>query len=450
MIKSMLSGIVAKNMRKKLTNWTIKEEDVTEVLKQIRIALLDADVNLLVVKDFIKNIRQKAVGMVIEPNQEPDKVLLTIIKSELVKILGNNTTEISFNAKPLKIMMVGLQGSGKTTSIAKMANYFQKKLNKKVLLVALDIYRPAAVEQLRTLAKEINCDVFYKDDKSVNNIAIKAMDFAQEQKHDVILFDTAGRLQTDEKLMNELYGLKKIISPQEIIMVVDAMSGQDIINVAREFNQLLKLSGLVISKMDSQARAGAVLSITSMLNIPVKFVGTGEKVGSLDIFHPDRVADQILGLGDILTLVEKASEVVDQDRTKKSLARMLAGKFDLEDLMSQMDQMNKMGSMSSIAKMLPGNIKLSDEKIQLAETRMEVWKILLNSMTLKERRNPALFKKHPNRKSRVIKGAGRKPDELNKLLSEWEKAKVKMDEVAKNLKKGKNPFASMQNMFSGK
>ena len=444
MFKTMISSIVAKNMKKKLTNWTIKEEDVAEVLKQIRIALLDADVNLFVVKEFIKNIRIKAVGTVIEPNQEADKVLLKIIKDELIEILGQNTKPLNINSNFNKIMLVGLQGSGKTTSISKLAYYLKTKKEKKVLLVALDIYRPAAVDQLATLAKEIDVEMFFKPNTKVEDIAKQATIYAEENGFDVVLYDTAGRLQTNQELMQELKNVRKITSAQEVILVVDAMAGQDIINVAQEFNDNLNLTGLIITKLDSQARAGAVLSIISLLKIPVKFTGTGERVGSLDIFYPDRMADQILGLGDIMTLAEKAADVVDEDKAKKSFARMLAGKFDLEDLMSQLEQLNKMGSMSSILKMFPGAAgKISEDKINTAEGKIRIWKILMSSMTKQERRNPILFKKHPNRKIRVVKGSGRRSDELNKMLAEWEKSKQKMDEMGKMIRKGKNPFSEL-------
>ncbi|MDR1234984.1 MAG: signal recognition particle protein [Mycoplasmataceae bacterium] len=441
MFKTLLSSIVAKHFKKKLDSWTIKEEDVTEVLKQIRIALLDADVNLLVVKEFIKNIRQKAVGRVINQGEDPEQVLLAIIKDELVDILGKHTETVDTNKKQIRIMMVGLQGSGKTTTAAKLANYFKTKFQRKPLLVALDIYRPAAIDQLETLAKEINADFFQKGTQNPIVIANQALEFAENNQNNVIIFDTAGRLQTNDELMEELKGIRNRVSPDEILLVVDAMSGQDVINVASEFNKNLDLTGFVITKLDSDARAGASLSLTHLLNVPVKFTGVGERIGSLDIFHPDRIADRILGLGDIVTLAEKATEVLDEDKAKKSLARMLAGKMDFEDLLEQMKQMSKLGSMSTITKMLPNAPKLTDDKLFEAEKKMKTWQILMTSMTLKERRNPGLFKKYPNRKIRVVKGSGCKPDDLNKMLAEWEKAKKKMFEIGSMIRNGRNPFS---------
>lgn len=443
--KTMISGIIARNMKKKLTNWTISEEDVTEVLKQIRIALLDADVNLLVVKNFIKAIREKAVGYVMEKGQEADKVLLNIVKEELVTILGKNQEDLKLDDKQTRIMLVGLNGAGKTTSVAKVANWLKVKKDKNPMMVALDIYRPAAIDQLDQLAQKINVPCYKEDTKDVIGIAEHAMHEAEKNGNNVILFDTAGRLQTNVELMNELKNIKKAVKPQEIILVVDAMAGQDIINVAREFHETLDLTGLIITKLDSEARAGAVLSITNLLNIPVKFTGTGEAIGSLDIFYPERMADQILGLGDIMSLAEKAADRMDEDKAKKSFTRMISGKFDLEDLMTQMEQISKLGSLGGLMKMLPGNLanKVSESQITDAEQKMAAWRILMSSMTKKERRNPALFKKQPNRKIRVVKGSGRKPDELNKMLSQWEKAKVKMDEIGKKLKAGKNPLMDL-------
>lgn len=445
MFKSMISSIVSKNMKKKLDNSTIKEEDIVDVLKQIRISLLDADVNLLVTKNFIKNIREKAIGTIVDPGQKPDEIFLTIIKNELVEILGKETSLINFEKKGLKIMLVGLQGSGKTTTAGKIASYVKNKSKKSPLLVACDIYRPAAIDQLRTLSKELNVHFFEKGNENPTKIAKAALEQSIINKDDCTIFDTAGRLQTNKELMNELVQLKKVISPDEILLVVDSMAGQDIINVAEEFHKALNLTGIIITKLDSDARAGAALSLRSVLNIPIKLTGVGEKLGSLDLFHPDRIADKILGYGDILTLAEQASDVIDEKSAKKSLQKMLSGKMDLEDLLKQMEQLTKMGSFGSLMNMLPNSSglssKMSDEKIYEIENKINIWRVLLSSMTLKERRNPQLLKKNPNRRTRIIKGSGRKPDELNKMLSEWEKGKTRMEELGKQIKKGKNPFS---------
>lgn len=436
MLKSMISTIVTKKMQKKLKDSTIEEEDIKDVLKEIRISFLDADVNLDVTKKLIKNIKEKCIGTIVSPDENPDHVVLKIIKEELVEILGKNTAKIDYDKKPLKIMMVGLQGSGKTTTCGKIANLVKNKHSKNPMLVALDVYRPAAIEQLRTLAKDIKTDFYEKGKADPVKTSKEAILEAGKNKNDVIIFDTAGRLQTNDELMKELENIKKTVKPDEIFLVVDGMAGQDIINVANEFNSRLKLTGLIITKLDSDARAGAALSLTSILNVPVKLIGTGEKISEIDLFHPDRMADRILGLGDMLTLAEKASENIDEKSMKKTIQKMLSGKMDLEDLLMQMKQFQKMGSMNSVMSMIPGSNKISEDKIFQAEEKMKIWEVMLSSMTLEERRNPSLLKRNANRRARIIKGSGRKPDELNKLLNQWEKSSKQMEQVGKLVKKG--------------
>lgn len=448
MLKSMIASIVTKSMAKKLKSKTITEDDIKDVLREIRIALLDADVNLFVVKKFINSIKEKAIGEMPPERVSPSDFLLNIIKDELIEILGNDKKEVNFNKKQTKIMMVGLQGSGKTTTCAKIAQYARNNYKKKPLLVACDIYRPAAIEQLETLANENKFDFLEKGTQNPAITTKQALELAENNKNDLIIIDTAGRLQTNEKLMNELVDIKKALNPDEILLVVDAMSGQDIINVAKEFDRVLKLTGIVITKLDSDARAGAALSLTSLLNVPIKFTGTGEKVGSLDLFYPERMASRILGLGDIMTLAEKATDVIDEKKAKGQMQRMLSGKMDLEDLYNQMEQIGKMGSISGIANMIPGlQNKITADKEHDIEQKLKNMKVLLSSMTLKERRNPKLFKKEPNRKVRVVKGAGRKIDELNKLLKQWEEGNKKMGELGSKIKSGINPFAGGKTPF---
>ncbi|WP_412032040.1 signal recognition particle protein [Malacoplasma muris] len=441
MFQSMIASIVSKSMKKKLENSTIKEEDLIDVLKQIRISLLDADVNLTVTKTLLKNIKESAVGTIVDPGKDADQVLLVIVKEELLKILGEKTASIDYKKNPLKIMMVGLQGSGKTTTAAKIAYFLKTKHSKKPLLVAADIYRPAAIDQLKTLSNEINVDFYDKQKQNPVKTSKESIEIARKNGNDAIIVDTAGRLQTNKELMDELVNIKKNFSPDEILLVVDAMAGQDIINVAQEFNDKLKLTGFIITKLDSDARAGAALSLRSILNVPIKFTGVGEKIGSLDIFHPDRVADKILGYGDMMTLAEQAAENLDEKVVKRSFQKMLSGNMDLEDLMNQMEQLTKMGSIGSIMQMLPGAPKITENKLNEIEEKMKTWKVLLSSMTVKERRNPAIIKKNNNRKIRITKGSGKKMDDLNKLLNEWEKSKARMEEVGKVIKKGQNPFS---------
>ncbi|MBU3830872.1 MAG: signal recognition particle protein [Candidatus Ureaplasma intestinipullorum] len=440
-LNGLIGNIVAKRMAKKLKTSAITEDDVRDLLREIRIALLDSDVNLLVVKNFINNIKTKVIGQIIGENEKPSDFVLRVIKEELIEIFGREHKEININKKQPRIMLVGLQGSGKTTTAAKLANFYKNKYDKNPLLVAADIYRPAAIEQLRVLADEVNVNFYQNGTKNAAEIVSEALEIAKNN-NDFIIVDTAGRLQTNTELMEELVEIKKVYDPDEILLVVDAMAGQDIINVAEEFNKYLKLTGLIITKLDSDARAGATLSLTSLIKVPIKFTGIGEKIGSLDVFYPDRMADRILGLGDIMTLAEKAADVYDEKQARNAMQRMLSGKMDLEDLMKQMEQLNKMGSLSGLMKMMPTklNDKISENKLNEMEEKMKVWKILLSSMTLKERRNPRLFKKYPSRKLRVVKGSGRNMDELNKLLKQWELARDKMADAGKMLQSGKNPF----------
>jgi signal recognition particle subunit SRP54 len=372
MLKSMISSIVAKHFKKKLDNLTIKEEDINELLNQIKISLLDADVNVNVVKTFLQNIKTNVVNKTLSQGQDPQQYVLSVIKEELIEILGSNPKVINTEKPLLKIMLVGLQGSGKTTTCAKLAYYFQKYFKKNPLLVAIDVYRPAAIEQLKTLASEIKVDFFDKGAQNPVLTADESIKIAKIQENDVIIYDTAGRLQTNEKLMNELVEIRNKVNPDEILFVADAMNGQEIVNVASEFNKHLDLTGFIITKLDGDARAGAALSLTNLLNIPVIFSGTGEKIGSLEQFYPDRIANRILGLGDVASLAEKANDVVEKDKMKKSFTRMLAGKMDLEDLIIQTQQLNKVGDISSISKMIPGSGKISDDQIQQAENKIKV------------------------------------------------------------------------------
>lgn len=445
--KSMLGRIIFKNIKKKLDSLTISEDDITETLRQIRIELLNADVNILVIKKFLQKVREKAIGYVMEANEQAYNVILQIVKEELINILGQQQSEIILQKNGLtKIMLVGLQGSGKTTTVAKLANWLKTKKEKKILIVALDIYRLAALDQLKQLSQKINCECFTLPNKSVDDITAASLEYAKKNKFDCIIFDTAGRLQTNEEMMNELKRIKKVINPNEIIYVVDAMAGQDIINVVDKFNSMLKLTGLIITKIDSEARCGAALSITSLIKIPIKFIGNGEMIGNLNIFYPDRIANQILGLGDFKTLSEKIDEKIDKNSVKKSFTRMIAGKFDLEDLMLQMQQVKKIGSISGILKFLPNiSDKINDGQIENIEEKMKKWNVLLSSMTRKERRYPNIIKKQITRKKRIIDGSGCTSDDLNKLLAQWEKAKIKMEEIGKKIKSGKNPIFDLLN-----
>lgn len=415
----------------------LKEEDIVEITRDIRMALLEADVNLKVVKDFISKVKEKIIGQELMKQLNPGQQMVKIVKEELTSILGNNTKELKITKKPFVIMMSGLQGGGKTTTCAKLANYFRsKKKMERILLVAADVYRPAAVNQLVSLAKQINIDYFEKgSSQDIDNIVKEAMEKAFDEKYDLVIIDTAGRLSIDEKLMDELVRVKTLIKPDEIFFVADALSGQDIINVATTFNEKLKLTGTIITKLDSDARGGAALSIRYLLNIPIVFIGTGEKISNLDLFHPDRMADRILGMGDVLSLIEKAEEVIDEKKSKKMLNKMIQGNFDLDDLLDNLKQVRKLGSLQKILKFLPGNLKIDSSKAEKAEEKIKLFEILISSMTKDERKDPRLLK-NASRKNRIIKGSGRSVQEYNLLVNEFEMMKKRMKEFSNKAKSG--------------
>ena len=418
----------------------LTEQNMEEMIKEIRVSLLEADVNYKVVKEFTNSVKEQALGQNVLSTLSPGQMILKIIKDELVKLLGEENDALNISGLTC-IMMVGLQGSGKTTTSAKIANLLRKKQNKKPLLIGLDVYRPAAIDQLITLGKTIGVDVFYdKETKNVVDIATRGLAYARENGHDLLIFDTAGRLHIDEELMQELKDVAASIKPREVLLVVDAMSGQDSVNVAKEFNDKLRITGLVMSKLDGDARGGAALSIKHLTGIPIKFSGIGEKIEDIEIFYPERMAERILGMGDVLTLIEKAEEAIDEKEAKKTVNKMMNGTFTLDDMLSQMEQINKLGSMKGIMKFIPGMPKISDEQMDQATQQLKKTKAVISSMTKEERIHPEILK--ANRKIRIAKGSGTQASDVNRVLNQHEKMKEMMKQMKGMLKNGKNPFGA--------
>lgn len=414
----------------------LTEVNMEEMLKEIRVALLEADVNFKVVKEFVNSVKEKALGQEVFTKVSPGQMVVKIVHDELEELLGADQCEISLKKKPTIIMMCGLQGSGKTTTSGKLALLFKKKFNKKVLLVAGDVYRPAAIDQLVTVGRQVGVEVLNLGDKiSPVEIAKKGVEKAKNENYDVVIIDTAGRLQIDEVLMNELVDIENSVHPDEELLLVDAMSGQDAVNVAKAFNTKLHLTGMIMSKLDGDARGGAALSIKHLTGIPIKYAGVGEKLTDLEIFHPDRMADRILGMGDIVSLVEKVKEEIDEKEAKKTANKMLKGKFDLNDMLSQLEQVNKL-SMNSMLKLIPGMPKISEEDQEKAKKQMAATKAIIYSMTPQERANPDIIKN--SRKMRIAKGCGKTNQDVNRVLKQYEQMKEMMKQM-KNKFGGRMP-----------
>lgn len=423
----------------------ISEENIKVALREVRVALLEADVNYNVVKEFINKVRDRALGEKVYEKITPGQQIIKYIHEELVKVLGGDTCEVEFSKSgPTVIMMCGLQGSGKTTHTAKLASYFRKRNKKHPLMVAADIYRPAAIDQLITLGRQLSIPVYSEDSNNVPDICKHALEFAKVNKHDLVILDTAGRLHIDEEMMKELILVKEAVSPHEILFVADSMIGQDAVTTAAEFNQKLNFSGVILTKMDGDSRGGAALSIREVTGKPIKFVGTGEKLDEIEMFHPDRLAQRILGMGDILSLVEKAQDNIDQAEAERLANKLQKEDFTYEDFLSQIKQIKKMGSIKSMLKMMPGlGTKLDamdiDEK---AFTKIEA---IIHSMTKKERNKPSLL--NGSRKLRIAKGSGRSVQEINQLIKQFEQMnmmmrqmrKIGFDKLAKGMFGGQSP-----------
>lgn len=406
----------------------ITEENITEAVKEIRMALLEADVNYEVVKEFTKNVKEKALGLDVQKNLKPDELFIKLVKDELIRLLGEDYEALEVTKNPTIIMLVGLQGSGKTTTCGKIANLVRKKHAKKPLLVACDIYRPAAIDQLVEVGKSLNIPVYTEGKEDPRKIVVNALNKAKEDKNDYIIVDTAGRLHIDEELMNELKDITKLINPHEIILVIDAMMGQDAINVIKGFNDKLNLTGAILTKMDGNTKGGVALSVRHLTNVPIKFIGDSEKLDGLTEFYPERMADRILDMGDILSIAEKASEAISEEEAKDMSKKMMRGTYDLEDFLTNMKQIKKLGPLENILKMLPGARNLNLNEVKIDPKEMAHVEAIVLSMTPYERKHPEILK--ATRKQRIAKGSGRTVEEVNRLLKQFDQMKQMMKQMS--------------------
>lgn len=444
-----LSDRLNKTIRNIAGKGKLTDDNMESMLKEVRLALLEADVNYKIVKDFLNDVREKSRGEDVINSVQPGEMLVKIVHDELVNLLGNEEAELHFKESGITtIMMVGLQGTGKTTSVGKIARICKTKLERNPLLIAADVIRPAAIDQLKTLGKEIDTEVFSLGTETSALDTVKAgMKYAKENGFDTVFIDTAGRLHIDEELMDELVNIESYVHADEILLTVDAMTGQDIVNVARAFSERLPLTGLVVTKFDGDSRGGGVLSVKKITGVPIKFVGEGEKLEDMNIFYPDRMADRILGMGDVVSLVEKAQEKMDQEAAEKAMKHMLEGKFDLNDMLIQLEQTSKLGPLSGILKMLPGYSQYSDLIDEAkASDGMKKTKAIIQSMTMEERRNPDKIRS--TMKKRIATGSGTSLTEVNKVLNQFVKTKRAMDAIGGMQKRGSLNEENLEKMMN--
>lgn len=406
---------------------TLNEKDIDLMMKEIRLSLLEADVNFKVVRDFTAEVKQKAIGENILKSLKPGDQVVKVVFDELKKLMGDETAGVVFKPSGVStFMLVGLQGAGKTTHCGKLALFLRKRNAKKPLLVATDVYRPAAIDQLKKLGSEINVPVFsLGTNEKPQTIVKKALEFAKKEGNDLVIIDTAGRLHIDETLMRELQDIEGIAKPEEVLLTIDAMMGQDAINVIKTFNEKLKLTGCIITKLDGDTRGGVALSVRYLTDVPVKFIGVGERIDQIDLFHPERMASRILGMGDVLTLVEKAQEAVDEEEAEEMLKKMKFGSFNYNDFLKQLKWLKRMGSLKGLLKLIPG-VPQEMKNTEIGEEKLLYPKAIIQSMTEKERTNPDLISRSPSRRERIAKGSGRPYPEVNKLVKQFEDMRKQM------------------------
>ncbi len=418
-LQKVVSGIKSRGV--------INEDNISDIVREIRLCLLEADVNVKIVREFIDSVKEKALGEEVRKSIKPGDMFVKILKDELVSLLGGDAAPLELNHKPTIVMVVGLQGGGKTTTIGKIGNMVRKKHNKKPIFIACDVYRPAAIDQLKSIGKQLNIEVYDEGKGNPVEIAKRGIEYAKTKGYDYILIDTAGRLQIDEKLMDELASIEKEVKPNEELLVIDAMMGQDAINVITGFNDKLKLSGCVLTKMDGDTKGGVALSLRHLTNIPIKLIGDSEKLDGLSEFYPERIANRILGDGDLLSIIEKTESELDQDEMMSAAKKMQKGKFDLDDFLRTTKQIKKLGPLEKLIKLIPGASKMGLNNVNIDPKVMARTEAIIQSMTMEERRNPDIIK--ASRKLRIAKGCGQKVEDVNRLLKQFEQMKQMMKQM---------------------
>ncbi len=430
MAETSLSSRLQMAMRRLTGRGYLNEKDIDEMMREVRLSLLEADVNFRVVKSFINHVKEQAIGEKILKGLNPGQQVVKVVHDELERVMGGTTEGIHYATSGItSIMTIGLQGSGKTTSIGKLGVYIRKEMKKKVMFIAADVYRPAAIDQLKTIGKQIDIHVYEEGLIDARKIVKNGLAYAKAEGYDVVIIDTAGRLHIDENMMQELVDVKKIANPNEILLTVDAMTGQDAANIAKSFHDQINATGAILTKLDGDTRGGAALSIREVSGIPIKFASSGEKMDTFEVFHPDRMADRILGMGDVMTLVEKATDAIDEDEAKSMMDKLMSDTFNYNDLMKQFKMIKRMGSLSKIAGFIPGLGKMKNAVSQIDDKQFDKMSVLIHSMTAQERKDPTLIDQSSRRRQRVAKGSGMSASDVNRLRDALSQQKKMMKQM---------------------